>query len=290
MDMILNNIQYGSDINQRFDIIIPNKKLVHAIVYIHGGAYMIGNKFQYPQFLRKYVKNNIVASIDYRLVNEDNKIKMDDIISDINNAFLKIIELADKNNVYIKGFILIGHSAGAQIGLLYGYKNISDKIKITSCISLSGPTDYTDDLGWSSMTAWGQNLEARLQFFSTLGSTLTGYNIELTQVNWTKQKNYSEVKDYLLEISPITYVSKNRLIPPTLIVHARSDNQVPYSNAIKLREALENNSISHKLITPTGSGNNHMLGGEVISNNSPIDFKNQSWVNETKKWIEYYLR
>jgi hypothetical protein len=33
------NMAYGVDESQNFDIIIPEEKEVHAIVYIHGGAY-----------------------------------------------------------------------------------------------------------------------------------------------------------------------------------------------------------------------------------------------------------
>jgi acetyl esterase/lipase len=136
---------------------------------------------------------------------------------------------------------------------------------------------------------WGEDLETRLSFLSKVGSKLTGYPIKLTQLNWTKQKNYHDFMRYVKRISPITYVSKTGKLPPTLIVHARSDNQVPYSNAVKLDIALSQASVSHKLITPAGKGNNHMLGGEIFTDSSPILFGNQSWVYETRKWLETYL-
>ena len=58
---------YGLNVNQKLDIIIPQKQTVqretslevHAIVYIHGGAYLIGNKLQYPLFLADYFEENI---------------------------------------------------------------------------------------------------------------------------------------------------------------------------------------------------------------------------------------
>jgi acetyl esterase/lipase len=285
------NAAYGTDESQNFDIIIPKGKEAHAIVYIHGGAYLTGNKLQYPSFLLDYAKNNVFVTMNYRLVNTDNNVQMADILSDVNDALMKIIEISSSHNVTVKDFILVGHSAGGQISLLYGYKNYQEnvKIKIAACVSLAGPTDFSDDLGWSSMTMWGENLEARLLFLSRVGLKLAGHTIELTQLDWTKQKNYSAFKKHIMNISPIAYVNKNGKVPPTLLVHARGDDQVPYSNAVRLKTALDFTSVPHKLITPSGSANNHMLGGEAFSSSMPTFYKDQIWVTEAKKWIEVYL-
>ena len=284
------DIQYGHYANQKLDIIIPQEKAVHCIVYIHGGAYLVGDKSEYPTFLAEYSKNNILAAVNYRLIDGNNYIHVGDILSDINNALMKIIEMSNENGVSIKDFILVGHSAGGHIALLYGYKNFNEEVKIAACISLAGPTDFSDDLGWSSMTMWGEDLETRLSFLSQVGSRLTGHVMELTQFDWTKQKDYSKFKKYVMEGSPISYVSKARGIPPTLLVHARSDNQVPYSNAVRLKTELDRASIPNKLITPTGNANSHMLGGVVYAANSPFIFENQAWVNEAREWMELYLK
>jgi acetyl esterase/lipase len=184
------NMMYGADASQKFDIFIPKEKAVHVIVYIHGGAYLIGNKSQYPSFLTDYSKNNILVTIDYRLINENNNIDIKDILSDVHAALVKILEVSNASGVTVKDFILVGHSAGGHIALLYGYKYFQkeENINIASCISMAGPTDFSDDLGWSSMAMWGERLETRLLFLSRIGSRLTGHTIELTQSNWTKQK------------------------------------------------------------------------------------------------------
>jgi acetyl esterase/lipase len=284
------NVAYGHIINQKFDIVIPKQREAHVIVYIHGGAYLTGNKLQYPSFLAEYIKNTVVASIDYRVLDNNNHIHMDDILSDIINALNKIIELTNFNDTKIKNIILIGHSAGGHIGLLYAYKYFQDNIKINACISLAGPTDFTDDLGWSSMTMWGNNLGERLSFLSQMGSKLTGHEISLKQMNWSKQRNYSEFKKHIEEISPIIYISKEKRIPPTLLVHARADDQVPYSNSIRLKRKLDLFGVPNKLITPAGTANSHMLGGEIDSYDAPLIFENQTWVNEANKWLETYLQ
>jgi acetyl esterase/lipase len=284
------NVAYGTDERQKLDMLISQKKDAHAIVYIHGGAYFTGNKLQYPSFLTHYSKSNVIASIDYRVIEKDNTINMSDILSDVNAALLKIIEVSNANGVNIKDFILIGHSAGGHIGLLYAYTSLENtKPMVLECISMAGPTDFTDDAGWSSMTMWGNDMESRLLFLSQMGSRLTGHSIELKQPNWTKQENYSDFKDQILKISPITYIPGNKRIPLTLLVHARDDDQVPYSNAVRLNNALNRISVPHKLITPVGSANNHMLGGEINSGSKPTIYRDQSWVTEAEKWLGMYL-
>lgn len=291
------NIPYGTNAEQTFNMILPKKNNGHVIVYLHGGFYYSGNKLWYPLFLTEFAENNIFVTMDYRLIKRnDNNIHMDDIISDVDNALIKIIEISNKNGITVKDFILVGHSAGAHIGLLYAYKffqeNNSRKIKISTCVSLAGPSDYTDDFGWSSMTYYGRNTEERLSTLSWIGTELTGHEIKLTEYDWTNQDNWPEYINYANEISPINYVYKIEQIPPTLLVHGLNDAIVPYSNSIRLNSALKNISVPHKLITVTGSGNNHMLGGRSYRTDSvkPIRYKDQLWIDEVKKWIQEYLK
>jgi len=302
------NIPYGPDMSQRFDMACK-KKDVHAIVYIHGGAYFTGNRAQYPSFLADYIGSSLFATMDYRvlgcppawmagdMVNAENHIHMGDILSDVDAALVKITGLSKENGIAIKDFILVGHSAGGHIALLYGYRNYqqNENIKIAACVSLAGPTDFTDDTGWSSMGMWGKDLNERLTFLSWMGTRLTDYkrltgtSMELTQYNWTKQRNYSAYRKHIEGISPVSYVSRMERVPPTLMVHARSDDQVPYSNPLRLKAILDNTSTPHKLITTSGLANTHMLGGESYSENSPIVFVNQTWVKQAKEWLETYL-
>jgi len=289
-ELYFKNVPYGRDTSQRFDMTCTGND-VHAVVYIHGGAYFTGNKDEYPIFLTDYSENYLFASINYRVINTGNTFHMGSILSDVSSALKKIQDLSKANGVIIKKFILTGHSAGGQIALLYGYKySQENEIKIAACLSLAGPTDFTDDSGWPLMTMWGNNIKERLVFLSWMGTRLTRHPIELKQSNWTKQADYPEFKKYIMEISPIAHVSKDGKTPPTLLVHAVNDNQVPYSNALRLKAVLEYACVPHKLITPVGSGDNHMLGGEVKAANMPITFNGQTWVKEAKEWLEGYLR
>jgi acetyl esterase/lipase len=294
------NISYGVDKNQTFNIIMPEgKSNVHVIVYLHGGFYYSGNKLWYPLFLTDFSENDIFVTMNYRLIkinDTQNNIHMDDMIADVDDALKKIKYFSAEKGYNINDFILVGHSAGAHIGLLYGYKyfqeNDNRQIRIAACVSLAGPTDYTDDVGWSSMEYYGETLEKRLSVLSWLGTALTGYEIRLTQYDWTKQSNWSEYENYANEISPVMYVQNTGKIPPTLLIHGTDDRIVPYNNSAKLNSALDSISVLHKMITVTGNGNNHMLGGEPNRTDSikPIKYKDQAWINELKVWMETYLQ
>jgi acetyl esterase/lipase len=220
---------------------------------------------------------------------------MTDMLEDIDNALLKVMDISNEYGVAIKDFILVGHSAGAHIGLLYGYKyfqeNDARQIKIAACISLSGPADYTDDFGWSSMTYYGETLERRLSTLSWIGTELTGYEIQLTQYNWTQQNNWQDFRQYAEDISPVFYIHRAERIPPTLLIHGMDDRIVPYGNSVRLDTMLDETSVPHKFITVTGDGNNHMLGGASSRTDSvkPITYRDQTWIDETKEWLETYL-
>jgi acetyl esterase/lipase len=291
------NVPYGINAHQTFNIVIPKKDTVHAVVYIHGGFYLAGNKLWYPQFLTDFARNNIFATIDYRLLTQiNNTVHMDDMIKDVNDALTKITETAKENGVIISDFTLVGHSSGAHIALLYAYtylqKNNTGQIAVASCVSLAGPTDYTDDAGWSGMAYYGESVPERLATLSWIGTELIGYPIQLTREKWTEQNNYAEFKDYVEAISPVTYVNTHDTLPPTLLVHGQDDHIVPYSNSVRLKASLDTTSVPHNIITPAGSGNNHMLGGEPPWTYSvvPIRYKDQPWVKEAKEWMEVYLQ
>ncbi|MDR0442067.1 MAG: prolyl oligopeptidase family serine peptidase [Treponema sp.] len=291
------NIPYGADEKQTFNILLPRgNNNGHVIVYIHGGFYFFGNKLWHPLFLTEFTENTTFVTIGYRQMKQlKNTIHINDMISDVDNALIKINEVLIKNGVVVKDYILVGYSAGAHLGLLYGYKyyqeNDSRDIKISACVSLSGLSDCTDDLGWSSMTYYGETIEERLTTLSRLGTELTGQKITLSQYDWTNQNDWPEYEKYAKEISPIFFVHEAEEIPPTLLVHGLNDVVIPYSNSVKLNSALEKKSVQHKLITVTGPGSNHMLGGKSNKPDSvkPIVYKNQIWVNEVKEWLELFL-
>jgi acetyl esterase/lipase len=294
---VYNNISYGGDEKQKLDLSIPSGNIFSsaAIVYIHGGGYIGGSKNRYPGFIADYRDNFVVASIGYRLMTPppgNNDIHMDDMLADVGAALTKINETADDYGVTINKVILMGHSAGAHLALLYSYKNFSSSpIPIVSCVSLAGPTDFTDD---EAFTAEYMEYHDNFDEMTWVFQNLTGKDeFSITQNNYTQQEDYDSFKSYVEAISPLHYLNiatgDPLPIPPTILIQAENDITVPYPNAVSLNNALDSKGISAQLIVPEGLSNGHNLGNISSNEDEPLNFAGQSWVNTVKTWIENYI-
>ena len=124
-----NNIP-GVDSNfLSYDVYIPNdyKQTHPIIVYVHGGAFIHGDKANKMQYKPKYFtqKGCVFISINYRLSPEDNnfspnRVKYPIHNEDISLAISHIIKNIQKYKGDINNMVLMGHSAGATLITLTG--------------------------------------------------------------------------------------------------------------------------------------------------------------------------
>ncbi|MFM7672228.1 MAG: alpha/beta fold hydrolase [Bacteroidota bacterium] len=142
VDTTLNNLSYGSDPAQKFNLGLPANRTNQTplVLVVHGGGWVTGDKTEL-QFLLTGLKQRgyAVANINYRLTtnNPDNyKMQLDDLDSAIQYCFRQSSYYTFSNQkVY-----LVGHSAGGHLSLAMSYtRNASGKIKAVA--SLAGPTD-----------------------------------------------------------------------------------------------------------------------------------------------------
>lgn len=142
VDTTLNNLSYGNDAAQKFNLGLPANRTTQTplVVVVHGGGWVTGDKTEL-QFLLTGLKQRgyAVANINYRLTtnNPDNyKMQLDDLDSAIQYCFSKAAYYTFSNQkVY-----LVGHSAGGHLSLAYSYtRNANGKVKAVG--SLAGPTD-----------------------------------------------------------------------------------------------------------------------------------------------------
>ena len=236
-----NDVSYG-EYQERslLDIAFPkNKKETSLIVYIHGGAWIGGNKGDaVKRYTKEYDDGYAYAAINYRYASEE--YHCNDILDDIQNALVKIKDINDSKNIHINKVAFFGHSAGGHLSLLYAYK-MKDvcPFEIGFVSSLCGPTDLTDERYIK------ETLLSREYY--TLASYMTGKDIN--------ESNFNSYTNELLEISPISYIDK---ACPTLICHGDKDSVVPYSNALTLKDKLEENNKTYEFFSYTGS--DHDLG------------------------------
>lgn len=239
------DLAYGTHERQVVDLFIPDGASgdLGLVLFIHGGAWISGDKESYEGGMN-YGATNLgiaTASVNYRYLSEN--VDMLDILDDIQAALGKIKEKGAEVGVNINKVLLTGDSAGGHLSLLYAYarKSVSP-ITPVAVISNSGPTDLYDDNFYHN-NALGD--EATISHLMSLACG--------------QQFTYAEresAKDALYRVSPVAYVSADCV--PTVINHGTADSIVPYSNALSLDALLTRYGVEH--VFNPHEGADHDLG------------------------------
>lgn len=239
------DLSYGTHERQVVDLCIPENASgdLGLVLFIHGGAWIAGDKESYEGGMN-YGASNLgiaTASVNYRYISET--VDLLDILDDIDAALAKVKEKGAEVGVNINKVLLTGDSAGGHLSLLYAYarKNTAP-IAPVAVISNSGPTDLYDDNFYHN-NALGD--EAAI---SDLMSKACGQRFSYAEKESAKQALYS--------VSPISYVSAECV--PTVINHGNADTIVPFSNAKTLDALLTQYGVEHVLNVYDGA--DHDLG------------------------------
>ncbi|MDR1586909.1 MAG: alpha/beta hydrolase [Treponema sp.] len=242
-EKIFNDLPYGSHEKQKLDLIFPDvpaniNKAIPAVLYIHGGAWISGNKDEETFNSLKTsaaAAGLAAASMNYRLLgaagssDTDCNDMLDDVHAAVNLVKKKSLELG----VEINKLCVIGVSAGAHLALLYSYTRAGQSpLPIELCVSASGPTDFNDP-SWYDDAAGELSGDLKLRLVSALtGKTFTTADYEALKSGGAADPDKVQA---LEEISPITYAAG---AVPTLLAHGKKDSVVPFSNAERLKNAL----------------------------------------------------
>ena len=220
----------------KLDIWLPLKtNKSHPLVFFcHGGGWISGfrnqpNNVSWCKYLAS--KGFAVASIDYRY---GYKNSMEDILSDYTDALdyvktnSKHLSI-DKNNI-----VLMGLSAGGHLSLLYSTYHTHNENKermegIKAVIAYYAPTDLND-----MFIPKNKSIFARFATKQTLKGTPIGEK---------------KVYDYY---SPINWISERML--PTLLVHGKLDEVIPFSSTVELFKRLKKHNIPSELYVHKTAG------------------------------------
>ncbi len=246
---------------QTLDMYIPgnHKNAYSAILFIHGGGWKTGDKSEYaaPLIELSNPKNTfgglITAAMNYRMLpaadgTSQGATSYTDMLHDIDDALRLMQQLAKKNGAEIKNVVLMGSSAGAHLALLYAYTHTGSvpgynkaPIEIAFVISQSGPADLTAK-----------------SFYTSPHQSWLGVNVAqligLTGMIPISTQNSDRYHDLLKNASPVTYISMENNIPPTLIAHGAKDEIVPIENADSLAKALAENGKPYQYYRYPSSG------------------------------------
>lgn len=239
------DMSYGTHERQVVDLFIPNDASgdLGLVLFIHGGAWIAGDKESYEGGM-EYGATNLgiaTASVNYRYISED--VDLLDVLDDIDAALAQIKEKGAEAGVNINKVLLTGDSAGGHLSLLYAYarKNTAPVTPV-AVVSNSGPTDLYDDNFYHNNALGDETVICDLM------SKACGQRFTYDTKESAMQALYS--------VSPIAYVSADCV--PTVINHGNADSIVPFSNAQTLDALLTQYGVEHVLNVYEGA--DHDLG------------------------------
>ena len=221
---------YGTNTRQKLDVYLPagrSQTSTPLLVYIHGGAWIDGDKSEFLQFkpvLENLFPEYAFVSVNYRLydfITGNNKFPAQE--ADIISVFEFINEnLADWN--ISDRIIISGASAGGHLALQHAYRN--DFSNIEAVVAFFPPTELKELHAFNTITALG------------LESILGGKPDQIPQA--------------YLDSSPVTHLDPND--PPTIFFHGDIDTVVPISQSELLEENLNLNGINHQFTRVPNQG------------------------------------
>lgn len=231
---------------QTMDLFLPTSKSVKkpykVIIWIHGGAWLGGDKNMDALPARLYSDKYAVASLNYRFTNETS---FPGQIHDVKAAVRFLRANAKKYHLDPNGIAVWGTSAGGYLAALLGTSGgvkalegssgwNGESSKVQCVIDWCGPTDFNTVQSQS-----GPNIKLSFDRPGTAVFNLMGGRMD---------------KESLASASPVTYASKDD--PPFLIMHGELDDAIPAAQSEELYERLRDAHVdaSYHLLKGYGHG------------------------------------
>jgi acetyl esterase/lipase len=254
------NINYAGDTSKHhlLDVYLPAnaKANTPVVIWIHGGAWMVNDKYADMSYMRNTVKAFIdsgyaLASIDYRYSTQAHFPAQ---VQDCNRAIEFLYNNAEKYKLDKHRFALIGFSAGGHLANLvalsnnnyvknFYYNGIKPHFTIKANIDFYGPADLLVMVG-------GPVIDSLPQPNPNPIALLLGA-LPFNRPDLAKAA------------SPVTYIDKND--PPFLIIQGQKDQSVPFTQAILLGSWLRLNNIPNEVvIVPNAPHYGVMFDAEYI--------------------------
>ena len=256
------------------DIYRPRgNRLCPVIVYIHGGALIMGNrKLEGDTMVLPFAEQNgyAVVSIDYRLAPET---KLPAIISDVEAAFTWLgNDGAKQFHLDPDRMIVVGGSAGGYLTLVTGYR-VNPKPK--ALVALFGYGELNADWYAKPNPYPGYNMkkitreEALQQTDGTIvsdserrkGDGGTIYMYYRQNGLWPQEvSGFSpeSLAEKIAAYEPVKNVTRN--YPPTLLIHGAQDTDVPFEESLKMSAQFRQHGVPYILL-PIDKAEHGFVGG-----------------------------
>ena len=239
----------GGHERQKLDLFVPPGDGPRPLViWIHGGAFMMGDKAEWGPPLELLGEGDAVASLNYRL---SQHAIFPAPVEDAKAAVRFLRKHAKEYGIDPDRFGAWGASAGgyqsAMLGTTASTKafDVGENLDVSSAVQCVvdeyGPTDFT------KMTEQAKALPGADEHDApdSPESKLLGGPVQ-------------ENKAKAAQADPCTYVTKDA--PPFLIMHGDHDKLVPYGQSVLLVDALKKAGASVAFHTVKGGGHGDGFG------------------------------
>lgn len=208
------------------DVYVPDGRgTFPAVIWVHGGGFVHGDKRPYPHNLfDPLVKNGFAwVSVNYRLAPAATFPAQSD---DIEHALAYVIDHAGEYKIDRRQIVLMGASAGAQLVSLVGAKHRPEQ-RVAAVVCFFG----SQDLLAAVHPAGSCVMDGRIVSDpgpACLSPGLSAY-LRLTA-------NSPSLDETLRRASPITYVHEG--MPPYLFLHGTQDLNASFEQSVRMCQAM----------------------------------------------------
>ncbi len=243
-----------------------------VVVWLHGGALIMGSRTQVPAQLLDLCRSEgyALVSFDYRLAPE---VKLPEIVADLDDAFRWLREQGPALlHIDPQRLVVTGGSAGGYLTLLSGLRV---RPRPTALVAYWGYGDVDGPWYTQPSEHYRKNaplIERDAAYKAVGGKVLTGtqgaegkargmFYLYLRQNGlWTKEvTGFDPAKD-MQKLDPYCPVRNTTAdYPPTMLVHGTTDTDVPYELSVNMARELAKHKVAHELVTVEGAG--HGLAG-----------------------------
>jgi acetyl esterase/lipase len=241
----------------------PDDIIRPAILYIHGGALIMGHRsWLNPVQARKYLyAGYAIISIDYRLAPQA---KLNHIIEDLDDAYRwvraegpKLFRI-DPNRIAI-----VGHSAGGYLALMAGFRLNPRPAAVVSFYGYgdiagewySRPDPFYNRQPVVTKEAADRAVGTRLIAEDEAGKRAPFYLYTRQQGLWLREvvgHDPDKERTVFDSLCPVRNVTKS--YPPTLLLHGDRDTDVPFEQSVLMAKELDRHGVQHEFIPMAGRG------------------------------------
>ena len=233
-----NNWDAKLDVYQPSGVTTPSP----TIMYIHGGGWTGGSKEANALTTLPYMAMGwTVVNVDYRLA----KVSLAPAaVEDSRCALRWVYRNAKQYNFDLNKLVVTGQSSGGHLALMAGM--------LPASAGLDSECPGTEELKVAAIINW--------YGITDVVELLDGPNTRPFAVTWLG--SVANREELAKRVSPLTYVRPG--LPPILSIQGDADPTVPYTQSVRLRQALDKAGVPNEHVTVPGGKHGNFPEAEYV--------------------------